>query len=208
LGLLPKENLDKLMARREERVQAKEQVKELLEGMSLERYQSLFQSKKKAIAKPPSQDDRNIQSERRSSPPTDTVPAQMEEASKPVTTAPKEKSERTRLRESRRAERQAKEEKEEKDKQAQVRLFNSFFQQPPAKSSAKKDEDEDQKTDFEKTFLPCEFKNMAEPNKFYHPVDDSLLNELDARTRSLSGMSKMLTQNFSRNSSTSTDALR
>ncbi|WFD20039.1 hypothetical protein MCAP1_002283 [Malassezia caprae] len=181
-GLLPKENLDKLLARREERVQAKEQVKEILEGMPLEKYQTLFQSKKKTNAKPSSQDDRNTQLERKSSPPTDSVPVQTEDASKPVTPVPKEKSERTKLRESRRAERQAKEEKEEKDKQAQVRLFNSFFQQPVVKSSSKK-EDEDQKTDFEKTFLPCEFKNMAEPNKFYRPVDDSLLKELDARTR-------------------------
>lgn len=198
LELLPKENLDKLVARREERQQAKYQVKELLESMPPEKYQSLFQSKKKTSAKPPSQED-EAPPERGSSPPAPSASSPNEaETAKPVTPAPKEKSERSKLRESRRAERQAKEEKEEKDKQAQVRLFNSFFQQPTTKASTKKGEDEDQKTDFEKTFLPCEFKNMAEPNKFYHAIDDGLLQQIDQRTRTPSDLLSEFLQTYAR----------
>lgn len=70
--------------------------------------------------------------------------------------------------------------------QAQARLFNSFFQQPALKASGKREEDTP-KSDFERTFLPCEFKNIAKPNPFYRAADDTLLDKLDTRERSPAG---------------------
>jgi len=183
MSLLPKENLDKLVARRQERVQAKEEALQLFEALPQEKQQSLLSPKKPPRTKtraveldPPSED---------AAPPPSSSPVHVdmpEESPKP-TPVPREKSERTKLRESRRAERQAREERQEKDKQAQVRLFNAFFQQPVAKSVSKKDEEKN-KTDFELTFPPCEYKDVAEPNQFYHPVDDTFLQQLDARNAS------------------------
>lgn len=182
MNLLPKENLDKLVARRKERLQAKEEAQQLFEALPQEKQLSLLSPKKPSRTKtraaevdPPSED---------AAPPSSS-PARMdvpEESPRP-TPMLREKSERTKLRESRRAERQAREERQEKDKQAQVRLFNAFFQQPVTKPTIKKDE-EKKKTDFELTFPPCEYKDMAEPNKFYHPVDDTFFAQLNNRDTS------------------------
>lgn len=174
VGLLPEENLAKLLARREERGQAKSQALEQFDALPEDMRQSLLDGKKVAKGK-----DAPVT-------PTPAPKADSEPPAPPVTPVPKEKSERSKLRESKKAERQAKEQerqakeqKNEKDKQAQVRLFNSFFQQPTTRASPKKEEEE--KNDFQRTFLPCEYKNMANLNPFYHEVDDTLLHKMDAR---------------------------
>ena len=175
VGLLPEENLAKLLARREERGQAKVQALEQFDALPDDTRQSLLEGKKVAKGKDTP------------APPTPAPKAEPEPPAPPVTPVPKEKSERSKLRESKKAERQAKEQerqakeqKNEKDKQAQVRLFNSFFQQPTTRASPKKEEEEE-KNDFQRTFLPCEYKNMASLNPFYHDVDDTLLRKMDTR---------------------------
>lgn len=178
LDLLPKENLAKLVARREERSRAKSQAVEQFQALPEETRQTLLEGKKVTKAK---------ENENPNTVPQETEP---EMSTAPATPAPKEKSERSKQRDSKRAERQAKEQEKEKGKQAQVRLFNSFFQQPASRSSPKK-EDED-KNDFQRTFLPCEYKNMAEINPFYRPVDDSLLEKLDCRSYSKDELIKQL----------------
>lgn len=188
-SLLPKENLDKLLSRREERVRAKAEAQALFETLPSEKQQSLLASKKPVRTQ--KQQIRQVEADTladdvpSSSPPP--VDESSQESPKRTTPPSREKTERTKLRETRRAERQAREEKEEKDKQAQVRLFNAFFQQPVSKP-AKKDDTTHNKSDFELTFLPCEYKDMAEPNKFYHAVGDELLSELDSRTTSPSDL--------------------
>ena len=187
--MLPKENLDKLMSRREERIRAREEANSMFQALPSEKRQSLLTSKKPT--RPPKNIHPSAESETSSNVPSSS-PIPFQDAPTPedsptkrtAPSAPKEKSERTKLRESRRAERQAKEEKEEKDKLAQVRLFNSFFQQPTIKSLKKDNENLENKTDFELTFPPCEYKDMAETNRFYHPVNDELLDQLDTRHKS------------------------
>lgn len=186
LSLLPKENLDKLIARRDERVQAKQQAAEQFQALPEETRQAFLEGKKVTKAKE-SESYTPLESETdASNPPAAPAPS--------VTPAPKEKekSERTKLRESRKAERQAKEQKVEKNKQAQARLFNSFFQQPTTRSPAKQKEEE--KNDFQRTFLPCEYKNMAEINQFYRPMDDTLLEHIDKRTQSPADLMKEFKQ--------------
>ncbi|WFC93738.1 hypothetical protein MBRA1_000360 [Malassezia brasiliensis] len=174
MGLLPEENLGKLLARREERGQAKVQALEQFNALPEDMRQSLLDGKKVTKGK-----DAPV-------PPTPAPKVDSAPPAPPVTPVSKEKSERSKLRESKKAERQAreqerqaKEQKNEKDKQAQVRLFNSFFQQPITRASPKKEDEE--KNDFQRTFLPCEYKNMANLNPFYHEVDDTLLRKMDAR---------------------------
>ncbi|KAL4401964.1 CAF-1 complex protein [Malassezia pachydermatis] len=181
LDLLPKENLEKLLTRRKEREQAKLETLNLIKTLPADKYQALFQSKKRSTkaAPPISEPDAPSESTPSAVP---EAPSKAPESPKPATPVKKEKSEKTKLRESRRAERQAKEEKEEKDKQAQVRMFNSFFQQP-AKLSPKKEQEASNKTDFERTFLPCELKNIADINKFYHHVSDNFMTEIEQQSR-------------------------
>ncbi|PKI84105.1 hypothetical protein MVES1_002208 [Malassezia vespertilionis] len=170
LHLLPKENLESLLARREQRVLAKQDALALFHALPQDTQQALLEGKKRPGKAEPSADHAEAL-------PLTPLKQEPKPAEEPVS---KEKSERTKLRESKRAERQAKEEKEEKGKQAQVRLLNSFFQQPSVSSPRKKDGDVE-KSDFEKTFLPCEYKNMANINRFYRKVDDRLSDAIDRR---------------------------
>lgn len=116
LDLLPKENLEKLLTRRKEREQAKLETLNLIKTLPADKYQALFQSKKRSTkaAPPISEPDAPSESTPSAVP---EAPSKAPESPKPATPVKKEKSEKTKLRESRRAERQAKEEKEEKDKQ-------------------------------------------------------------------------------------------
>lgn len=187
LDLLPKENLEKLLTRRSERIQARTEAMALIEALPVEKQQALFSPKKNRSKVA----EGMVQME----PPSSPKNAE-EEAAKPSTSVPREKSERTKLRETRRAERLAKEEKVEKTKKAQVRLFNSFFQQAAPKPTTPKPDD--QKTDFERTFLPCQIKNLAEINKFVHSVDDDFPSHLDSRERAPSDLLSEFKHKFGR----------
>ncbi|WFD36030.1 hypothetical protein MCUN1_002901 [Malassezia cuniculi] len=150
-ALLPEENREKLRARREERVKAREEAREQWAALPSESKQALTQGKK-----PPKQ-------------------------SKPPPQAP-ETPTREQLREARRAERQAREDKVEKDKQAQAKMFNSFFQRTTTKTA-----EEVPKTDFEATFLPCEYKNMAPINRFYTGAPQQALTQTERTADDLLG---------------------
>ncbi|WFD31345.1 hypothetical protein MSPP1_002379 [Malassezia sp. CBS 17886] len=226
LSLLPKENLEKLLARREERERARSDAATLFHSLAADAQHALLDNKKRVARRAPNgaketsaaqaaesaassgapppartlvagaEDDADAVLEgppavsEGPSPPLERPPAVPEgpsEAASPSDktggTPAKEKSVRTKERASRRAERQAKEERHEKDKQAQARLFNSFFQQPAARDAASKTTDDDGRTDYERTFLPCEYKSLAEPNRFFRNVGDELWSAIDAREK-------------------------
>lgn len=133
-SLLPDENREKLLARREERILAKGEAQAYFDALPADTRESLVSGKKAPRPQPQAPD------------------------------TPK----RDKLRDARRAERQAREDKEEKGKQAQAKMFGSFFQRPTSKTV-----DEVPKTDFEATFPPCEYKNIAPINRFYRQVEQS-----------------------------------
>lgn len=112
--LLPPSNLDKLLARRQERETAKKQAQDLLQSLSAEKRQAIVSPKKKAGKAAMDQDAEEPAAPAPEA--TKTVP----EAPKPATPTPREKSERVKMRETRKAERLAKEEKQEKDKQVRT----------------------------------------------------------------------------------------
>ncbi|WFD42534.1 hypothetical protein MPSI1_001180 [Malassezia psittaci] len=172
-NLLPKENLPKLLARREEREQAKLQAIEQFDAMPEEARQALLEGRKPVKNKASEITQTVVTDPEREAPAT------------PETPVSSERVERSKQKESRKAEKQAKDEKVEKNMQAQKRLFNSFFQQPSIKVSPKKQEEIEEKNDFQRTFLPCEYRNMANLNPYYHSVDDSLFSEMDARKQSI-----------------------
>lgn len=202
VDLLPAENRGKLLSRRDERKRAKEQAAELFNQLPSDAQQALLSGKKRPSKSaepngthaeapaPPAELSSPAPApsgpESSPAPPSDSGGPQSSPTGAARTPDPKasgtlshEKSERTKQRESRKAERQAKDLKQEKDKQAQVKLFSSFFQQP----TTRKEEDKAPKSDFELTFLPCQYKNMAPTNPFYRRVGDELLGSMAAQNR-------------------------
>lgn len=225
LDLLPKENLDKLMARREERVAAKQEALALFEALPEEQKGALREGKKltkpkdepqqapevKEVPMTPGQKEKlervklretkkaERQAERQAKEAEKQAERQAKEAEKQAERQAKEAEKQAERqakeaeKQAKEAERQAKENKVEKGKQAQVRLFNSFFQQASPRSPSVRKDDVEEKNDFQRTFLPCEYKNMAEINRFYRPATDALLQEMDARSQSQGALLTELT---------------